>query len=73
VKKRLVLFVLLLMALAVAGVSPGPADPTVEVLRTKDQALLDAIALGDRKVWDEALARAVYVDENGVIIIGQST
>jgi hypothetical protein len=58
------------MALAVvAGVGPGPADPTVEVLRTKDQALLDAIALGDQKVWDEALAReAVYVDENGVIM-----
>jgi len=58
------------MAVAVvAGASPEPADPTVEVLRAKDQALLDAIAPGDRKVWDEALAReAVYVDENSVIM-----
>jgi len=38
-------------------------------LRAKDQALLDAIAPGDRKVWDAALAAdAVYVDENGVIM-----
>ena len=44
-------------------------DPTVALLRAKDQALLDAIAPGDRKVWDEALsADAVYVDENGVIM-----
>jgi ketosteroid isomerase-like protein len=43
------------------------ADPTVDLLRSKDQALLDAIAPGDRKVWDAALASdAVYVDENGV-------
>jgi uncharacterized protein DUF4440 len=43
------------------------ADPTVELLRSKDQALLDAIAPGDRKVWDAALASdALYVDENGV-------
>ena len=69
-KKCLVLFIPLLMALAVvAGASAGPADPTVEVLRAKDQVLLDAIAPGDRKVWDEALAPdAVYVDENGVIM-----
>jgi len=43
------------------------ADPTTEILRAQDQALLDAIAPGDRKVWDAALASdAVYVDENGV-------
>jgi len=43
------------------------ADATVDLLRAKDQALLDAIAPGDRKVWEAALASdAVYVDENGV-------
>jgi ketosteroid isomerase-like protein len=43
------------------------ADATIDLLRAKDQALLDAIAPGDRKVWDDALAPdAVYVDENGV-------
>jgi ketosteroid isomerase-like protein len=43
------------------------ADSIVDLLRSKDQALLDAIAPGDRKVWDAVLASdAVYVDENGV-------
>jgi hypothetical protein len=43
------------------------ADPVADLLRSKDQALLDAIAPGDRKVWEAALAEdAVYVDENGV-------
>lgn len=52
-----------------ANVERPPADSTVELLRGKDQALLDAIAPGDRKVWDEALApEAVYVDENGIIM-----
>ena len=57
------LFLLLLPARVVAS------DPTVDLLRAKDQALLDAIAPGDRKIWDAALAPdAVYVDENGVIL-----
>lgn len=44
-------------------------DPDPSLLRAKDQALLDAIAPGDRKVWDDALAaNAVYVDENGAIM-----
>jgi hypothetical protein len=70
VKKPLVQFVVLIIALTmVAGARPGSEDPTVEVLHAKDQALLDAIAPGDRKVWDEVLAPgAVYVDENGVIM-----
>ena len=69
-EKNIVYLVPLLVVLAVvAGARPGPADPTIEVLRAKDQALLDAIAPGDRKVWAEALAPdAVYVDENGVIM-----
>jgi ketosteroid isomerase-like protein len=45
------------------------ADATVDLLRKKDQALLDAIAPGDRKLWDALLAEnAVYVDENGVTL-----
>jgi hypothetical protein len=59
----LFLLFLLLPLRAVAG------NPTEDLLRTKDQALLDAIAPGDRKVWDHALAAdAVYVDENGVVM-----
>jgi ketosteroid isomerase-like protein len=59
----LLLLLLLLPASAVA------ADPTTDLLRTEDQALLDAIAPGDRKVWDAALAAdAVCVDENGATI-----
>jgi hypothetical protein len=50
--------------------APGSASSQVTtMLRAKDQALLDAIAPGDTKVWDRALASdAVYVDENGVIM-----
>jgi hypothetical protein len=41
-------------------------EDVTSVLRAKDQALLDAIAPGDQKVWDAAMASdAVYVDENG--------
>lgn len=51
---------------------PSPssaAEPVADLLRGKDQALLDAIAPGDRKVWAAALADdAVYVDENGVTL-----
>ena len=51
------------------AVADKNADKNVELLRAKDQALLDAIAPGDRKVWDQALAAdAVYVDENGTVI-----
>jgi Domain of unknown function (DUF4440) len=61
---------IVLIALTVGATpSHGPADPTIDLLRAKDQALLDAIAPGDRKLWDEALApEAVYVDENGVVM-----
>ncbi|HUJ93862.1 MAG TPA: nuclear transport factor 2 family protein [Terriglobales bacterium] len=45
------------------------ANHTTELLRAQDQALLDAIAPGDLKVWDRALAAdALYVDENGTIM-----
>jgi ketosteroid isomerase-like protein len=68
VKKILVQFVVVIIAITMADAARlGSEDPTVEVLHAKDQALLDAIAPGNRKVWDEVLApEAVYVDENGV-------
>lgn len=60
------IFLFLLLLLPIRCVA---ADSTVDLLRAKDQALLDAIAPGDRKVWDDALAPdAVYVDESGVIM-----
>ena len=38
-------------------------------LRADDQALLDAIAPGDKAVWERLLAQdAVYVDENGAVM-----
>jgi ketosteroid isomerase-like protein len=58
----------LLLAVVIQA-APASTNNTTELLRAKDQALLDAIAPGDRKVWDQALAAdAVYVDENGTII-----
>jgi hypothetical protein len=54
---------------AILGLSVlcAAADANADLLRKKDQTLLDAIAPGDRKVWEAALASdAVYVDENGV-------
>jgi hypothetical protein len=46
-----------------------PASALKDELRAKDQALLDAIAPGDKAMWDKALAPdAVYVDENGAIL-----
>jgi hypothetical protein len=48
---------------------PTTGDALTQELRLRDQQLLDAIAPGDVKVWDAALATdAVYVDENGEII-----
>lgn len=71
----LLLILLLSCVLYGAPVSATPQataktpDKPVEVLRAKDQALLDAVTNGDRKVWDAALAAdAIYVDENGAII-----
>ena len=42
---------------------------TTAWLRAKDQALLDATAPGDKKVWEAVLASdAIFVDESGRII-----
>src|SRR5882724_2133995 len=61
---------LALLALIFAVTTPHSADESfTQELRLRDQQLLDAIAPGDVKVWDSALAAdAVYVDENGEII-----
>jgi hypothetical protein len=63
---------MILIALALALVLQAPApttDQTTAMLRAKDQALLDAIAPGDKKIWEQALASdAVYVDESGTIL-----
>lgn len=57
---------LLVSALVAAAPKPIPLEAT---LRAKDQALLDAIAPGDRALWERTLADdAVYVDENGTIM-----
>jgi hypothetical protein len=51
------------------GVANPSTDPIEKVLRARDQALLDAIAPGNRKLWEDALASdAVYVDENGTVM-----
>ncbi|MFZ0313443.1 MAG: DUF4440 domain-containing protein [Candidatus Korobacteraceae bacterium] len=60
--------VVLALALQTPAIT-NTTDQITALLRAKDQALLDALAPGDRKVWEDALARdAVYVDENGVIM-----
>lgn len=60
----------LLLALSLAGPAEAPLETT---LRAKDQALLDAIAPGDRALWERTLADdAIYVDENGAIMDRQA-
>jgi ketosteroid isomerase-like protein len=62
----LILQVILTAAIAIPA--SQSADVTQE-LRARDQALLDAIAPGEVKLWDAALAGdAVYVDENGTVM-----
>jgi hypothetical protein len=55
-------------ALASAAFDPNPASVQKQ-LRADDQALLDAIAPGDKAVWERLLAQdAIYVDENGAVM-----
>jgi hypothetical protein len=60
--------------LVIAALQSPSADPTLassvqKQLRADDQALLDAIAPGDKTTWDRLLAQdAVYVDENGTVM-----
>lgn len=62
-------FIACLSLLAAIG-NPAPASSELtQQFRQSDQALLDAYATGEVKVWEAALARdAVYVDENGQIM-----
>jgi ketosteroid isomerase-like protein len=58
-----------LIALAALQTASASAKPVAQILRENDQALLDAIAPGNRALWDKLLTQdAVYVDENGVIM-----
>jgi Domain of unknown function (DUF4440)/Domain of unknown function (DUF3471) len=64
---------MLLTLVAMAALQSSSQDPdTLSIqkqLRANDQALLDAIAPGDRAVWERLLAKdAVYVDENGAVM-----
>ena len=59
--------------LVIAALQSAAADPNLasvqNQLRTADQALLDAIAPGDKAVWERLLAAdAIYVDENGAVM-----
>jgi len=59
--------------LAVVALQSASVEPDAllvqQQLRAADQALLDAIAPGDRAVWERLLAKdAVYVDENGAVL-----
>ena len=56
------------LALAFQTAAPS-SQQTTDLLRTRDQSLLDAIAPGDKAVWEQALAPdAVYVDESGAVM-----
>ena len=60
--------ILTLAVLALSPAAPARDDLTAE-LRTRDQALLDAIASGNRALWERTLSpEAVYLDENGAIM-----
>jgi hypothetical protein len=56
------------MAEAAAAAAAPPSRLAIE-LQAKDQALLDAVATGDRATWERTLtAEATYVDENGATL-----
>jgi hypothetical protein len=49
-----------------AGAAQAGSSRLATQLQEKDQALLDAIAIGDRAPWERTLLPdAIYVDENG--------
>ena len=57
--------VLLSLVLQASAAQAVPSKLAIE-LRAKDQALLDAVAPGDRATWERTLLPdAIYVDENG--------
>ena len=63
------MILLVFLTSLVLQISPNTPDQVTGLLRAKDQMLLDALAPGHRKVWDQALAAdAVIVDEAGTVI-----
>lgn len=63
------MIILLLFAVLLSQIADNTPERTTQLLRDQDQRLLDAIAPGDRKVWEQALAAdAIYVDENGAVM-----
>src|SRR6266567_2208872 len=64
------MFGFVLHALLIAFSKPvAISSDLVQEFRQRDQALLNAIAPGDVKVWEATLAAdAVYVDENAVVM-----
>jgi hypothetical protein len=55
----------LALALEASAAQATPSKLAIE-LQAKDQALLDAVATGDRATWERTLTPdAIYVDENG--------
>jgi hypothetical protein len=62
------IFLPLLLILALQTPASTP-DQITSLLQAKDQALLDSIAGGDKKLWEQALAAdAVIVDESGAVM-----
>lgn len=59
----------LVLLLALLPQTAPTNDQTIAWLRAKDQALLNATAPADKKIWEDVLASdAVFVDENGAIL-----
>ncbi len=59
----------LALFLALLPQTAPTTDQTIAWLRAKDQALLNATAPADKKIWEDVLAPdAVFVDENGAIL-----
>ncbi|HLY06543.1 MAG TPA: DUF4440 domain-containing protein [Rhizomicrobium sp.] len=58
----------LVSALAAPAAKPFASPDLTGEFRARDQALLDAIATGNKTIWENALAPdAIYIDENGTI------
>jgi Domain of unknown function (DUF4440) len=66
---RRMLYAFLVMAALQSVAADSNLATAQKQLRADDQALLDAIAPGDKAVWERLLAKdAIYVDENGAIM-----
>ncbi len=57
------------LSLCAAAAAAAPGAELTAQLRAKDQALLDAVAPGNRGLWDRTLTPdALYIDENGGVL-----